>query len=117
MSAFPSTSVHQTHPRSSQLRDVWAGDLDGRGVAEVEALEWLSRCTLDVIGLTGFGYAFDALANGGTKPNELQRAFAVVFGEEDENPLMQLLEAVVPLVRYLVTLTYSPTYSCAHDPA
>lgn len=43
------------------------------GEATIDVIEWLSRATLDIIGLAGFSYEFDAISQGET--NELVRAF------------------------------------------
>ncbi|RPA84155.1 cytochrome P450 [Ascobolus immersus RN42] len=40
--------------------------------------EWLSRCTLDIIGQAGFGVNFDAMHKDGS---ELSRAYATIFGK------------------------------------
>jgi hypothetical protein len=37
-----------------QLRDIWAAQAaNAGGIARVEALSWLSKATLDIIGLAG----------------------------------------------------------------
>jgi hypothetical protein len=61
-----------------QLRGAWAAELGEKDAVELEAVGWLSRCTLDIIGLAGFGYAFDALS-AGARANELQAAVNTIF--------------------------------------
>ncbi|KAJ7082474.1 cytochrome P450 [Mycena epipterygia] len=63
--------------KSIQLRDIWAAQAtaDG-GVARVEILSWLSKATLDIIGLAGFNYDINALgAKDDDAPDELMEAF------------------------------------------
>ncbi|TFK49501.1 cytochrome P450 [Heliocybe sulcata] len=65
--------------KAIQLRDIWLSQIPASGEpAKVDALSWLSRMTLDVIGLAGFGYNFEALSPD-QKPNELSQAFATIF--------------------------------------
>ncbi|TFK67144.1 cytochrome P450 [Pluteus cervinus] len=51
--------------KSVQLRDAWAVEIAKQGGSgKIEALGWLSKATLDIIGLAGFSYDFDNLAAG-----------------------------------------------------
>jgi hypothetical protein len=65
---------------------------------ELEVISWLSRCTLDIIGLAGFGYTFNALASDG-KPNELLSAFRALF---EPDAVRSVLNMVIPGFRHLV---------------
>lgn len=49
--------------------------------ARLEILSWLSKMTLDVIGLAGFNYRFDNLNPHG-EPNELNAAFSEMFNPQ-----------------------------------
>lgn len=62
-----------------KLRDAWLQHIaeNPSGRATVDVLNWLSRATLDIIGLAGFDYSFNAVAEGET--NELARAFQMLF--------------------------------------
>ncbi|KAI0644393.1 cytochrome P450 [Trametes meyenii] len=60
--------------KSIELRDVWLALVGQSGTARVNASKDLSRMTLDVIGLAGFGYDFKALT-ASDEPNELITAF------------------------------------------
>ncbi|KAG8855330.1 hypothetical protein FRB96_007128 [Tulasnella sp. 330] len=63
------------YAKSFQLRDMWLNSIsEESGEAEVDALQGLSRTTLDIIGLAGFNYDFNALVEGET--NELAKAFS-----------------------------------------
>ncbi|KAJ6527801.1 hypothetical protein B0H19DRAFT_1083885 [Mycena capillaripes] len=81
-----------------QLRDIWTAQAAkiNASVARVEALSWLSRATLDIVGLAGTpsaplqphffiaeSYKIDALgAEEAVAPNELAEAFEAIFAPE-----------------------------------
>ncbi|KAF8331814.1 cytochrome P450 [Amanita rubescens] len=69
-------------------------------IVHIDILTWITRMTLDVIGLAGFNYQFNALSGDGT--NELQRALATVFKPRARLPLMPLIRARIPILRFLV---------------
>ncbi|KAF9978582.1 hypothetical protein BGZ73_001755 [Actinomortierella ambigua] len=56
----------------------------------------MSRVTLDIIGLAGFGYSFDSLTN---PDNELSRAYSELFA--NTNMIIQLLRSFVPYYTHL----------------
>ncbi|PRP87542.1 hypothetical protein PROFUN_00753 [Planoprotostelium fungivorum] len=54
----------------------------------LDVLPWLSRCTLDIIGLAGFDYNFDSLH----KPDDpLAHCYNKLFGDTEQFPLSVLL--------------------------
>lgn len=67
------------YSKSFELRDVWLNQVseNPKGIATIDVLDWLSRMTLDVIGLAGFNYEFNSMSEGET--NELAQAFQVLF--------------------------------------
>jgi hypothetical protein len=77
---------------------------------ELEVISWLSRCTLDIIGLAGFGYTFDALASDG-KPNELLSAFRALF---EPDAVRSVLNMVIPGFRHLVRALRLPDRPVPH---
>ncbi|KAJ7192531.1 cytochrome P450 [Mycena pura] len=83
------------------LRDIWATQAtQSGGVARIEVLSWLSKATLDVIGLAGFNYDINALgATEGTAPDELAAAFEAGFAAETSFSLIRFLQMRVPLLR------------------
>jgi hypothetical protein len=113
-----------------QLRDIWATQIanSSSGVARVEVLSWLSKATLDIIGLAGalpssasfscllnspfscvssthagFNYTIDALdAPEGAAPNELAEAFEALFASETGFSLARFLQLRFPLLRRIV---------------
>ncbi|KAI0319671.1 cytochrome P450 [Amylostereum chailletii] len=69
--------------KANQLRDVWRErvlTLDGKKQPKglVNATQWLSKATLDMLGIVGFKYTFDAL-NPADKPNELDIAIRLLL--------------------------------------
>ncbi|KAF8798856.1 cytochrome P450 [Phlegmacium glaucopus] len=94
--------------KAIQLRDIWLQQLpdvalhqDGIqpqiSVARVDVLVWLGRATLDVIGLAGFGYAFDSLTDDS---NELACAFDIIFSTSRKFKIMTILQAWFPILRH-----------------
>ncbi|KAE9395109.1 cytochrome P450 [Gymnopus androsaceus JB14] len=89
--------------KSFELRDIWAAKITAAsGVGRIDSVDWLSKTTLDVIGLTGFNYHFNALNDTG-KVNELNKAFSAISGSSDMTsvwiPLQaQLPKAIIPLL-------------------
>jgi hypothetical protein len=73
------------------------------GQAKVEITSWLSRATLDIIGLAGFNYSFDALKFG-EDSNELGHAFAQIFNSAKSANLFNILQGRIPILRYIVRL-------------
>ncbi|KAI0360867.1 cytochrome P450 [Trametes cingulata] len=63
--------------KSNDLRSIWVAAAKS-GSAVINVNRDLSRLTLDIIGLAGFGYDFKALDPEG-KPNELSIAFRKLF--------------------------------------
>ncbi|KAF9501060.1 cytochrome P450 [Pleurotus eryngii] len=49
--------------KAIELRDVWAFQIGESGSAQIDALSWMSRTALDVIGLAGFNYMLSLLQN------------------------------------------------------
>lgn len=68
--------------KAIQLRDILASEISEKasagGSARIDIISWLSRMTLDVIGLAGFNYKFESLSVE-EKPDELHRAFDTLF--------------------------------------
>ena len=67
-------------------------------------LSWLSRATLDIIGLGGFNYSFDALQQG-EEASELSASFSQMFKGTQQTGLSQffrMLKAFIPIFCCLV---------------
>jgi cytochrome P450 len=105
--AFGPAQIRELTPifteKADQLRDIWSAKIakeDGRIRADV--LSWLSKLTLDVIGLAGFHYKFDTL-NADAKPNELYESFNVLFRTGSDFSLLPFLQGYFPIFRFIVT--------------
>ncbi|KAF4578374.1 hypothetical protein EYR36_000181 [Pleurotus pulmonarius] len=88
--------------KAIELRDVWASQIGENGSAQIDALSWMSRTALDVIGLAGFNYKFDALIG---EPNELSQAFSTVFQSGVKFEIFSLLQNFFPPLRLIETKT------------
>ncbi|KAJ7693091.1 cytochrome P450, partial [Mycena rosella] len=90
---------------SIQLRDIWATQAaKAGGVARVEILSWLSKATLDIIGLAGFNYRINALGTESHEaPDELAEAFATVFASSSGSRALNMLKFLVPAIHYIPT--------------
>ncbi|KAJ7183746.1 cytochrome P450 [Mycena filopes] len=90
---------------SIQLRDIWAAEaVKNGGVARVEILSWLSKATLDIIGLAGFNYKINALgAEEHDAPDELAEAFERLFTAGTSFSWARFLQLRFPLLRRIPT--------------
>jgi hypothetical protein len=100
---------------------------EDKGAAEtINVLAWLSRTTLDVIGLAGkqpydkeilkqltalpgFSYKFNALAHG-EDASELMKAFSKIFESGASFSIIPFLRGMFPALRWLVR----PMVMCEH---
>ncbi|KAI0650938.1 cytochrome P450 [Trametes meyenii] len=65
--------------KTTALRDLWRAQAIAQGgCLRTNVIESLGKSTLDIIGIAGFNYRFDAL-NPKEKPNELNEAFYAMF--------------------------------------
>lgn len=95
-------------------------------------MKWLSRATLDIIGLagetrvskchdrqvfyereTGFNYNFEALNPSG-EVNELNAAFSVLFNPTGISRLLMFLQGIMPLFRIIVCIACFMAFNAAH---
>ncbi|THV03802.1 cytochrome P450 [Dendrothele bispora CBS 962.96] len=81
--------------KAEKLRDIWL-DKGTLPLARVDALSWLGRATLDVIGLAGFGYHFDSLSQSS---DELADAFSIIFSTARKFRVMTILQVWFPFFR------------------
>ncbi|KAA1468825.1 cytochrome P450 [Dentipellis sp. KUC8613] len=91
--------------KSIELRDVLLDRVKGDGSppqVKVDVYPWLNKVTLDIIGLAGFDYSFDALHASEDHPNELNAAVAKVFSFDPESLIMHL-QLFFPILRHLPT--------------
>lgn len=113
--SFGPSSIKNLTPiyfkKALQLRDIWKNEILSQGIdqnsktnagKEIEVLSWLSRTTLDVIGLAGFDYRFDSL-NVHKEPTELNKAFAALFHADGAFRILNLLQGYFPIFRLIRT--------------
>ncbi|KAI0712911.1 cytochrome P450 [Fomitopsis betulina] len=89
--------------KARQLRDIWQTQVAAAGGSvQLDVVNGLNNMTLDVIGLAGFNYEFNAL-NPENKPNELRHAFddmlRAVSGEGLST--FSLLHNYFPILRFI----------------
>ncbi|KAL5514893.1 hypothetical protein ACEPAG_2209 [Sanghuangporus baumii] len=111
--SFAPSSIKDLTPiffdKAIELRDLWKSELESEKAGEkdlpkpkrIEVLGWLSRTTLDIIGLAGFHYRFDALRSGQAE-DALSKAFATLLHGGGLDPF-SLLQAFVPILRIIPT--------------
>ncbi|KAJ6529281.1 cytochrome P450 [Mycena capillaripes] len=102
--AFGASQVRELTPiflaKSIELRDIWATQAVN-GTVRVDALSWLNKATLDIIGLAGFNYNFNSL--GAEQPTELAKAFAAISQASTKLSALHILQALVPALRVIPT--------------
>ncbi|KDQ11802.1 hypothetical protein BOTBODRAFT_176997 [Botryobasidium botryosum FD-172 SS1] len=87
--------------KSQELRDIWLKKIaESDSVYEADVFSWLSRATLDIIGLAGFDYQFSALSENG-EANELANALAVVANEGQRFSYMNILRRIFPVLKLI----------------
>ncbi|KAI0933177.1 hypothetical protein AcV7_004723 [Taiwanofungus camphoratus] len=90
--------------KAIQLRDVWNAEMIQKGGrVRLDVLDELSKMTLDVIGLAGFNYRFNALDEKGTT-NILHHAIEVMFQSLGEFSVVSVLQGIFPVLRKLPDL-------------
>ena len=104
------------------MRDIWSREIvKQNGVARNDSLPWMSRTTLDVIGLagefsylpfvvlfltmesSGFNYKFNALS-GDPENNELMKAFSTMFKAGQKPSVIPALRVMYPILSFLVRI-------------
>ncbi|KAJ7334856.1 cytochrome P450 [Mycena albidolilacea] len=88
--------------KSIELRDILTVQTaNSNGAARIDILSWLSKATLDIIGLAGFNYEFSNLSAEGT--SELGKAFADIFRSGMQLEFIALLQNLIPAFRIIPT--------------
>ncbi|KAJ3930531.1 MAG: cytochrome P450 [Lentinula lateritia] len=89
--------------KSIEMRDIWNSRITAEGFGKIDSVYWLSKVTVDIIGLTGFNYHFNAL-NDPDQTNELNRAFTTMFRSSGgwTSPWMPLLAALPQTVQQFI---------------
>ncbi|WWC91006.1 uncharacterized protein L201_005945 [Kwoniella dendrophila CBS 6074] len=71
-----------------------------KGTKKIDIMSWLGKATLDIIGLAGFNYDFNALEDPN---NELALAFNKMFSEGMKITIPVVLQAIFPIFRIIPT--------------
>ncbi|KAF9036825.1 cytochrome P450 [Panaeolus papilionaceus] len=103
--AFSAARIREMTPiftqKSLQARDVLLGEIEkGGGKAQMEAMSWLSKVTLDIIGLAGFNYNFNAL-DAVAEENALIKAFSTALHSGKKGGAIPILRTMFPSLRWL----------------
>lgn len=107
-----------------QLRDLWVSEISRDPTAtitgtRIDIVPWMSRVTLDIIGLTGmialrnkstsliyiktgFNYNFNALDTSG-QPNELSEALSTMFSASQRITILDILQRLIPVLHLIVS--------------
>ncbi|KAG8215922.1 cytochrome P450 [Butyriboletus roseoflavus] len=95
------------HPSTNrnQLRDLWCDEIARDPTAtitgtRIDIVPWSTRVTLDIIGLAGFNYNFDALETSG-QPNELSEAFSTIFTASQNITVLKVLQNLIPILHLI----------------
>jgi len=64
----------------------------------VDVVSWMSKATLDIIGVAGFNYSFNSLTTEIGK-DELSKAFSAVFSASFRVTIIAAVRAMVPSLR------------------
>ncbi|KAJ7062855.1 cytochrome P450 [Mycena amicta] len=110
--AFGPTHMRELTPifldKAAELRDIWLLQANATTVARVDALSWLSKVTLDIIGVAGFNYQINSLAASSEvddHKNELAAAFETIFAAETGFSVWKLFQHFIPVLRWIPTTT------------
>ncbi|CAE6474246.1 unnamed protein product [Rhizoctonia solani] len=87
--------------KSHKLKDSWLNLIksSSEGQTVIDVLPWLSRATLDIIGVAGFDYHFNAL--DGNEEDELSKAFNDAFESGQNFSTLAILQAFIPILRFI----------------
>ncbi|EMD33376.1 hypothetical protein CERSUDRAFT_117989 [Gelatoporia subvermispora B] len=88
--------------KAAQLRDAWSTAIGNASqTAKINIFDDLTRTTLDIIGLAGFEYHFDALQEASQTSAELRAAFRTMYSIDPSIAVMRALQLTFPPL-YLV---------------
>ncbi|KAI0634036.1 cytochrome P450 [Trametes polyzona] len=103
--AFGPAQIRELTPvfvqKSIELRDLWDAQIAREGSpARIDVVSGITKMTLDVIGLAGFGFRFDALTPTG-EPNELYDAFQELFLPDRDFTVLMVLKSFFPILDFI----------------
>ncbi|KAI0682779.1 cytochrome P450 [Cytidiella melzeri] len=91
--------------KSRLLRDKWVAEVakSRTGYAQVDAMFWMSKAALDIIGLTSFGHDFGELNAPVGKTGLLSDAFNTIFTTNGVYLLLAIMKGILPFLRIFKT--------------
>ena len=98
MPAFAFRHVKNLYPvfwrKAGEVTDAMAATADGDGdVAELDVLDWATRCTLDIIGVAGLGVDFGSIRD---PANPLAETYKTLMGGGTRSRLLMVLRVLLP---------------------
>ncbi|KAK0673350.1 putative cytochrome P450 E-class, group I [Cercophora samala] len=86
--------------KSLIMAKLWKEEMavDHLKVKSFEALEWLNRCTLDIIGKAGFGYDINSLEDPDVP---IREAYRLVFAFDLFSRLLHGMQAFIPASKHI----------------
>ncbi|KAM7222548.1 putative cytochrome P450 E-class, group I [Rhypophila decipiens] len=86
--------------KSLLMAKIWREEMTAQSVTtkSYEVLEWLNRCTLDIIGKAGFGYDTHSLEDPDVP---IREAYRLVFAFDFFSRLLHGLQAFIPASKYI----------------
>ncbi|KAN0109020.1 cytochrome P450 monooxygenase [Russula decolorans] len=95
--------------KSLELREIWVDLLSNSsrkdGKKSFDVYMWLNRVTLDIIGLTGFNYAFDSLHSSAEEKttNDTYRAIHSLMFRAGSPDILFVIQLFFPMFRLIPT--------------
>ena len=86
--------------KSLLMAKLWRGEMSEDSVTtkSFEVLDWLNRCTLDIIGKAGFGYDINSLKDPKVP---IREAYRLVFAFDLFSRMLHGLQAFIPASKYI----------------
>lgn len=86
--------------KSLLMAKIWRHQMASKSLTtkSYEILEWLNRCTLDIIGKAGFGYDINSLDDPDVP---IREAYRLVFAFDVFSRLLHGIQAFVPASKYI----------------
>ncbi|KAL2022745.1 hypothetical protein VTK56DRAFT_4561 [Thermocarpiscus australiensis] len=102
--AFSIQSIRSLAPifweKGLLMAELWRREIveAGRSTKSIEVLEWLNRCTLDIIGKAGFGYDINSLENPEVP---IREAYRLVFNFDIPSRILHGIQAFYPASKHI----------------
>ncbi|KAK2590085.1 hypothetical protein QQS21_012238 [Conoideocrella luteorostrata] len=98
MPAFAFRHVKDLYPvfwkKAREVAQTMTASANDNGVAELDALDWANRCTLDIIGVAGLGVDFGSIQD---PSNPLAVTYKSLMTEQGGSRILGLLHLLLPM--------------------